>query len=264
MRTKYIVQLLEFLAQKEGQSTDRYGFLKVSEAVCKHYAQKTGASPDNEIVSQRYLYDLYRKEKEKLKAGVEVSSPRTNLIDMLADYAGYPTFVQYEKAQEKSLSNVLAACIGNWWSYVRANAGEALFKAPVKIYMDAQRNRLMMEMRSKERLFVGEVSEESSCLTAQLESGSGKKLALVFKLGNSLAIEVLQGVFSGISSAGDPIAGRELLVREPNIPYDAMQWEQLPLNDSNSDARILHYFEDYGVNCMKIKGVSSFRMGDLL
>lgn len=255
MKTKHVLNLLNLLAEKENQHPDLRGFGEMSEAICKNYP--------TELITQRYLYDLYRKTEKKLEKGVETSSPRKYHIDIIAKHLGYPSFSRYEVYQETRISPNLKSCCGNWWSYVRANAGEILFKAPVKIYMDAVNTKVIMELRSNGRIFKGEVQEESGCMTSSLDSGSGKKLALVFKLGNSTSMEVLQGVFCGISSAGDPISGRELLIKEPVLAYEEMVWIQLGFKDEKTDPRILAYFSQYGQNCIKIKGVSSFNMMDL-
>lgn len=255
MKTKHVLNLLTLLAEKEGQALDHSGFGRMSEAICADYP--------TEVISQRYLYDLYTKSKKKLKEGVENSSPRNYHIDIIAKHLGYPSISRYEARQETSFSPYLKSCCGNWWSYVRANAGEKLFKAPVRVYMDAENNKLMMELRSKGRTFKGEVHEDSGCMTTQLDSGSGKRLAMVFKLGNSTTMEVLQGVFCGISTAGDPISGRELLIRETELTFDAMEWSQLSMKDETTDYRILAYFSQYAQNCIKIKDVSSFTMTDL-
>ncbi len=263
MKTKHILSLLDKLAEKENESPDHYGFLKMSEALCQFYAKEYGAAEDNEIITRRYLYEVYGESVKRVKEGREYSRRRINLIDIIARYLGYPSFKSYVLSQEVEISAVLTSCVGNWWSYVRANAGEMIFKAPVRIYQDSVNHKVYMELRSRERVFRGEVSEESGCLTTLLESGAGKKLALIFKLGNTRTVELLQGVFCGISSAGDPISGRELLLREKEQKYEEMQWISLDLNDAAEDARILSYFSQYAQNCIKIRGVSSFNLNDL-
>ncbi|MHB1279522.1 MAG: hypothetical protein ACYC1Q_14130 [Bacteroidia bacterium] len=255
MKTKHVMNLLKLLADGENQALDHHGFQKMSEAMYKD------GSP--EVISPRYLYDLYRKTKKKLDSGIEVSSPRAYHINLIAKHLGYPSFGQYETIQETKVSPTLKACAGIWWSYVRANAGEKLFKAPVRIFIDENSNQVNMEMRTKGRVFKGLVHEDIGCLTSYLDSGNGKKLAVVFKLGNATNFELLQGVFSGISSAGDPISGREILVRETGLAFDAMHWEQVPLADEATEPRIRNYFSSYGQNCLKIKEVSSFSLSDL-
>ncbi len=255
MKTKHILNILKLLAEREHQSLDRHGFGKMSEAICKPYPA--------EVISQRYLYDLYRKSLKKIKLGVESSSPRNYQIDMIAKHLGYPSYLQFESYQETKVSPILKACTGNWWSYVRANAGEFLFKAPVRILLDESTNQVKMEMRTKGRVFKGLVHEDIGCLTSYLDSGNGKKLAVVFKLGNTPVFELLQGVFSGISSAGDPISGREILVRETELTFEDMHWKQLPLADETTEPRIRNYFSVYGQNCIKIREVSSFTLSDL-
>lgn len=255
MKTKHVYTLLTLLGEKEKQPLDHFGFGKISQAMC--------ADLDSEPISQRYLYDLYRKTNRKLAADIDSSSPRTYHIDLMVKYLGFSSFSHFASYQENKISNSLKSCIGNWWSYVRANSGELLFKAPVQIRLDDLRNRLSMELRSNGHLFYGAASEASNCLTCSLDSINGKTLALVFKLGNSSSFQLLQGVFCGISSAGDPISGREILLREEELSYEEMKWEQLSLKDEKTDPRILSYFSSYTQNCIKTKGVSSFTLTDL-
>lgn len=254
MKTRHVLRLLELLAEKENQALDRSGFGRMSEAICD--SQKTTA------VDQRYLYDWYRKVQKLLEAGVETCNPQKLHMDIIAKHLGYPAFRHYESQQDSKVSRNLASCVGNWWSYVRANSGEVVFKTPVSIQLDPVNQIVSMEFRSKSKIFKGIVSEDSSCLTTLLDSGEGKKLGLVFKIGNT-SMKVLQGVFCGISSAGEPIAGREILVRETDLSYEEMKWELLSLNDPTVDERIRTYFSEHTQNCIKIRGVSSFGWGDL-
>lgn len=249
------MSLLQALADLEKVGLEYDDFAHMSAAICKAHS--------TELVSQRYLYDLYWRTMEKLETGVEISRPRGYLIDLIAKHLGYPSFRHFVIRGETAISPSLQACMGTWWSYVRANAGERLLKAPVRIFQDENKNLVKMEMRTKGRIFKGLAHENIGCLTAYLDSGNGKKLALVFKLGNAPYFELLQGVFSGISSPGDPISGRELLLRETDLAFDDMHWEELLLTDGTTDSRIRNYFSDYGQNCIKIREVSSFTLSDL-
>lgn len=255
MKTKHVLQLLTQLGEKENQPLDHYGFGEISKAI--------NTPLDSESISQRYLYDLFRKTENKLKKDVESSSPRTFHIDLMVKHLGFSSLSHFTRHQEERISDRLKMCCGNWWSIVRANSGEQLFKAPVQIAIDSINNKVSMELRSSDRVFRGEVNETDQCLTAVLKSNNGKWFSLIFKLGNSTTYELLQGVFCGISSAGDPISGREILLREDTIAFDEMKWEQLKLEDENTDPRILNYFKSYSQNCIKTTGVSTFTLEDL-
>ena len=74
---------------------------------------------------------------------------------------------------------------------------------------------------------------------------------------------MLQGVFCGISSAGDPISGREILLREDHLDYEEMQWEQVRLDNPQTAPCIREYFKSSHQNCIKIRGVSTFTLDDL-
>lgn len=262
MKTEHLLKLLELLARKEGQSLDHYGFGKMSDALCKFYVEETGLSLDNEIITQRYLYDLYRKSVKKMKKGELNSSPRIVFVDTISKYLDYPSYQHFEASQTKNISKELESCIGNWWSYVRANSGEYIFKAPVRIAQDSG-NSITIELRSSERVFSGIIEEVGGCLTSTLISDQKKALSIILKLGNSTHIKLLKGVFSGISSGGDPIAGREVFLREENLPFKKMVWEKLAINSEEIDSRISGYFQSYEKNCIKVSGVSSFDWDDL-
>jgi hypothetical protein len=252
IKTRHVLQLVEALAKSTGQSKDRHGFTKMSEKI------------DEEVyVSPRYLDDLYRNAKKKRDAGIEdtrVSGPH---VDAIAQHLKFENFHQFTVSCEQKISPVLKSCIGNWWSYVRANSGDYVLKAPVKIYMDPILQDIRMELKGKERVFSGPIEEKAGCLSGFIESEKEKRIGLVFKLGSSQEIELLQGVFCGASSSGDPIAGREILVRAHDISYDEMAWSKHPLYEDELHEKIRKYFMDPGKNCIKIKEVSGFDFNDL-
>lgn len=85
-----------------------------------------------------------------------------------------------------------------------------------------------------------------------LDSDRNKKMLIILKGNVNKHSQVLQGVFSGISSTGDPIAGRELFIREHVLPLKDMKWQALALDDVSLDPRIRKYFENPKDNCIKI------------
>lgn len=249
--TRDVLRLVEQLAEKTGQILDYAGFGKMSDLI------------DAEHITQRYLDDLYRDMKKNEQAGKLKTGKRTYYLDPVASYLGYKNFSQFVLSLNTAKSAALMSCAGNWWSYVRDNSGNGLLKAPVKIFLDENRQQMRMELKGSERNFFGEVEDKGGCLSGFLVSGTDKKIGLMFRLGNTRNMEVLQGVFCGISSSGDPIAGRELLVREKHREYSMMQWSRHTLHDEEIDHNIRKYFADHALNCLKVKEIKGFDLASL-
>jgi hypothetical protein len=251
MKTSHILRLLEELAERHAQSLDRYGFRVMSEAI-----------DDKSDISARYLDDLYRNMRKKGQDGKLYARPSGHLLDIIAKHLGFVSFKKFSDFHEKPVSNVLLACTGNWWSYVRSGSTKDILKAPVKIFSDSSRQSMRLELRGSERIFSGKIEERGGCLSGFLESGTNKRIGLVFKLGETLRIELLQGVFCGTSSSGNPIAGKEILVRESRLEYEKMLWSRHAFNDTRIDKNIRDYFSDTR-DCISIKEVKGFEVKDL-
>lgn len=250
VNTKHVLRLIEELAETLEQPMDYKGFGLMSDVL-------------DDSISQRYLDDLYRDVRRKIANEIEFTRKSRIRLDLIAQYLKYKNFNQFSLSYNKRFSDLLSACIGNWWSYVRANTGEFILKAPARIFQDDNKQKILMELRGGERTFVGELIERGGCMTGFLDSGTEKRLCLVFKLGNSRQIRVAQGIFTGISTSGNPIGGRELLVRELNVEYQYMQWGKYTINDDRIDSRILSYFSSPEKNCIQIASVGGFELDDL-
>lgn len=249
--TKHVLRLIEELAESLEQPMDYKGFGLMSDVL-------------DDSISQRYLDDLYRDVRRKISNEIDFTRKSRIRLDLIAQYLRYKNFNQFSLSCNKKFSDLLSACIGNWWSYVRANTGEFILKAPARIYQDDNGQKILMELRGDERTFVGELIEWGGCMTGFLDSGTEKRLCLVFKLGNSRQIRVAQGIFSGISTSGNPIGGRELLVRELNIDYEYMKWGRYAMNDERIDNRILSYFSNPEKNCLQISSVGGFDLDNII
>jgi hypothetical protein len=201
LKTDHVLRLIELLSERTGHPLDFYGFRQMSERM------DTKAD-----ISPRYLDDLYRSMTKKSVKGIKTNRVSRFHLDSVASYMGFKNFQEFSNSINISLSPIVLSCTGNWWSYVRANSDKYIFRAPVRIFLDKSRQSIRLELKGKERMFSGKIEEKGSCISGFLESGTDKRIGLVFKLGNSQQIELLQGVFCGISSSGDPIAGREILV----------------------------------------------------
>ena len=122
-------------------------------------------------------------------------------------------------------------------------------------------------MKGPNRTFTGNLKYEGNCLCCHLVSQQDKDLHLVFYAGLEQNPRVIQGVFSGISSAGDPIAGREVLVRQDekfNMLQNFRRPIQEMLESKSAEAQIIAmYFKNPEHNILKAGKASTFSIGDL-
>lgn len=244
-KTIHVKALIEALAKKTGQPLEHSGYGHMSEMI------------DGKIqISQKYLGDVYREVNRKLENNVTKTKNSRVQMDAIAKYLGYKNFDHFAQTQDFNLSPVMNACLGNWWSYALSNNGQYIYQAPVSIYVNESPVELIMELKGSERLFKGSLSDDGTCLSGFLDSSKGKKIGLVFRLCNSVQIEMLQGVFCGMSSAGEPIAGKELLVRETELNFKEMKWSKHRLNDQSVHENIRNYFKHKESNVMKIQNIA--------
>ncbi len=248
----HVKALIEQLAEVTDQSLDYYGFGRMCEAI-----------PQDKI-SQKYLDDLYRNMRNKLHSGITLVRPSRHHLDIIASYLGFKNFEQFSISCQKKVPEILKACLGTWWSYVRANSGDFILRAPVKIYMDEQTQNIHMILHGNENKFQGSIELKGTCLFAYIKSGADKQFVITLKLGVSKNISVLKGVFCGISSSGIPIAGREVFIKETSNSFNGMKWQRFTIDDNRLDPAIRHYFSEHATNCLKISEPSFFDMNDLL
>jgi hypothetical protein len=237
------------------QSLDSRGFHKMSDYIGK----KTG----NHSIDNRYLYETYTRLNKNIKEGKKEVKIYVEKLDIISKALGYERFLHFTETILSPVDKQLAGCIGTWWSIVRANNGQYILKAPVKLSMKKDQSGILIELQGGQRVFNGTVTLRAGNIFCELDTGIDKKLYIVMKVGTSAHPRLLQGTFSGISTAGDPIAGRELFLREEKLKFEEMKWSKLDVDNNTLDSRINHYFSDYEKNCIKINNVSTFSMTDL-
>ncbi len=251
---EFVKQLIEELADKTNESLDNRGF----EVMSDYIEDKVKTD-----ISKRYLSEAYLSVCQNIKKGVKEVRVYNHKMDSISKAIGYKSFKAFIQARFKPLDPSLIGCLGQWWSIVRANNGAYLLKAPVRIFMNDSKTEILIELQGGQRSFKGKVILRAGNIFCELDTGKDKKLYIVMKVGTSEKPLLLQGTFAGISSAGDPIAGRELFVRENNVAFEKMKWEKLPVGKNTLDERINKYFATYEGNCLKIGWVSTFSKSDL-
>lgn len=257
VRTAVVELLIEKLAGKCRVSTNYSGFRAIYEFI------------DNDEISLKYIDDTWRKVKEaKKKRSEKMGSSRDKLEIMVKALDRKLSLHRFEMLMEEPLHEMLEHCIGNWWSMVRANVGKYIFKAPVRIYKEPDTGEILVKLKGRRHDFIGNIIVRAGCLFLELDSKADKtadkkKLYIVLKGSNIEGPEILQGTYVGISSAGDPIGGRELFMKENNLSFSDMKWQRLVLNNNTEDERINQYFDDKSHPIIGIKKVSAYDLSDL-
>ena len=259
-----IEKALKKSAEKGQLTYDRFGLEKLRDKINEELPD------DFKQLGKRYLYDtvFLAIQNGKKKESRKVSLNRS-CLDSIVYYLGYKDIDHYRQAQVPMISKEIFPIEGNWYSVVRCNSGlPQLLLSPVRI-MANNNNVPTIELRGPHRHYSGNINWAGGCINSLLTSNDNiKSIHLCFKIGLSKKPKIILGVFSGISSGGDPIAGKEILMKSEE-EFSAMQNYIIPLSDEPSakyswiPKPIFKYFEDYNKCYFKIGHASTFDLNDL-
>ncbi|MEO5644261.1 MAG: hypothetical protein ABIQ40_04790 [Bacteroidia bacterium] len=213
-----------------------------------------------------YLYKRVYQEVKKMKDEYSEISLNSNYIEHIAKYLTYTNYDQFKKMQSQPFYSALENCLGAWYSYVRCNSGEEqILISPVLIFKEGR--EIFLQLKGPRRMFTGRLKLEGTCVYCLLESKEDKNLHLVFKFGSATKPDVLQGVFSGMSAAGDPIAGREILIRQKEkygvLKNDRRPMKQMLESKLEDEKIIANYFKERMHCTLKGGRASTFKIDDL-
>jgi hypothetical protein len=258
-RSADIMDLLERVAKKAGRPLTSTQLTKIQDEM-----KKVCGEP---FFGDKYLYKyLFLPARKMERNGGGILTLSDEYIEIIARYAEFEDYSKFLEKKDQKLPDELLSCVGVWYSYVRCNSGDMdVLASPVSIYQKA--NEIVVEMQGSSRSFKGEIRMERDCLYCSLKSGKGKNIHFVLKIGVALIPKVLQGVFSGVSSAGDPIAGREVLVRQ-ELDFDKLKHKRLKIstliNSNNEEEKLIgEYFSDKQQNILKAGTASTYELNDL-
>ncbi len=255
-----IISLLDAMAAEAGYKLLNANYPLIHEKMKEWRGKKS-------FFAEEYLYKkvLLRARNAEDKGG-GILILKDEYVEIIAEYAGFESYSDFLQQKVRTISPMLENCEGKWYSYVRCNSGDMfVLISPVQIYQ--QKKQMCVEMKGPSRTFKGELRIEGSCIHTLVESGEGKSIHIVLKIGISKHPRVLQGIFSGMSSGGDPIAGRELFVRQP-IGIDSLEPKKIKisslLNSPDEEERMIGiYFSDMPGNILKGGPASTFELSDL-
>ncbi|MBI3220814.1 MAG: hypothetical protein HYZ44_14965 [Bacteroidetes bacterium] len=253
VKTKHIEFLLEALSEKTGQPFDKTGFAEMTEQIGS--------------IGERYLYEnLHLAKKNAMAEGQAVLNLQQAKLDLIAKFLGYKNYRLFAEHLDNPVDKVLLGLIGTYYSYVRKNEKVGtLFRSPVSITND--QGKISMNLKGPKWNFKGEVVLKNGCLFILLKSDGGKMIHHVYKIGVRESPNLLQGIFSGVSTAFDPIGGRAILVRSES-EWTALTNAELRVADLKKSRKILNqrlaaYFSSYEKNNLSINKIVSFSVEDL-
>jgi len=250
VKIKHLRVMLEELCKKADQPNDLKGLQIIAEEIG---------------LKDLYLYKIQNRIEKKRNDQEELKF-HGKLLDKIAKFLKFKNFRTFVDGLERGLESQLISCEGSYYSYVRRNAVVGvLFRSPVRIWTEV--NNVRFELRGPSLVYQGTIQLRHGCLFIQMESKEGKAFYHVYKIGKRESPKVLQGTFSGVSTAFDPIGGRAILMRVDE-PYNSLENAALKITDikkskSLNERRLADYFKDYANNNVSPNKSYSFDLSDL-
>lgn len=219
-------------------------------------------------LKEKYLYEyIYRKKEKARKAGEAEISVQSSRLDLMVQYLGFQHYAAFVRSLEQPTDPVLQGLIGNYYSYVRRNDDKGyLLRSPVRVFQDD--HQLVFELHGPSWIYRGELKLVQGCVFVLLvAAGGGKMIHHVYRIGNREKPDVLQGIFSGVSTSFEPIGGRTVLVRvaeEFSLLTNAEATvEAFKSSAFDFEQAVAHYLKDYAANNLRIQRVTTYRTDDL-
>jgi hypothetical protein len=249
----HIDHLLDSLSDKTKQPLDNRGFLEISEHI--------------DGISKKYLYEnLYREKEKAKKKGQSRINLQPSKLDILSKFLGYKNYRTFVEQLDKPIDKILMELVGVYYSYVRRSDGEGvLFRSPIEI---AEKDgKIWFKLKGPKWNYTGIVELENGCLFILLRAEGGKMIHHVYKIGTREKPTVLQGIFSGVSTAFDPIGGRAILIRS-EVEFSQLKNAELRITDLKKskviyERKLAEFFSDSENNNLTINRVVTFGIDDL-
>ena len=260
-----VKMLLNHSVKKAGKTPDRIGLLEATEVINK-------SLPNGyKKLGSRYLYDtVFLSVKRAQDQQDSTINLEQSLLDSLAAYLDFHGVDEFRSIQQPLVPQEAHAIEGNWYSVVRCNSGkDSVLVSPVMI--ETVNATTFLELSGPHRIYKGKISWTAGSFSSFLVSTDGVKVIhLAFKVGVAKQPIILSGVFSGISSSGIPVAGKELLVRSSE-EYTEMKNRRVNIKKIKATeseglitAGIAKYFADFERSYIKVDSASTFDADDLI
>ena len=251
IKVRHLHRLLLLLSEKSQEPLDRAGLRNMASEI--------------EGVSEDYLYKKIYFEIRNLDKEDSLSL-RDAQLNSVARYLGYRNIGLLVAAFESPADEQLKSLEGNYYIYVRQNSTKGLiFQSPVEIR--ESEGRFMLRLKGPSWTYEGDLKIKHGCLFVLLASPEYKSFYHIYKIGTRRDPRVIQGIFSGVSTAFDPIGGRAVLlkVKAPfsTLKNQAFTQQEMERSSLPEDRILSRYFSDYARNNLSINKVVSFEIEDL-
>lgn len=251
VKVEHLQRLLQALSQKTR--------LELSVKDLQTISDEVGYRNSNYLYKKIYI-PIQKKRRN------ETIGLHTSLLDKAAQYLKYKDFRDFTEHANQGDPQVMSL-IGNYYCYVRRNSKEGyILQSPVKIEQRKD-GKIEFLLQGPAYTFKGEVHSKHGCIFVLMHADGGKLFHHIYKIGERHRPFVLQGVFSGVSTAFDPIGGRTVLVRmeEPYVSLKNASLSVSALRKSKSpvEKRLALYFRDYANNNIAPNRSSTFGVDDL-
>jgi len=251
IKVRHLHRILLKLSEKTNEPLDRAGL--------RNMALEIGG------ISEDYLYKKIFYEIKNLANDFEMSL-RDAQLNSVARFLGHHNITTLLAEFDNPANEQLASLIGNYYVYVRQNSNKGLiFQSPAEIReLDG---RFILRLIGPSWTYEGDVKIRHGCLFILLSSPESKSFYHIYKIGTRREPKVIQGIFSGVSTAFDPIGGRAVLIRVAQqlneMKNHAFTREEMNASPFSEGKILANYFRDYSRNNLSINKVVSFDVEDL-
>lgn len=251
IKVRHLRRMLFLLSEKTREPLDRAGL--------RNMAAEIGGIGDD------YLYKKIFYEIRNLDEEHDLSL-RDAQLNSVARFLGYKNILALLAAFETPADEQLKSLVGTYYIYIRQNSGKGLvFQSPVQV--QESEGKFFLKLKGPSWTYEGELSIRHGCLFVLLISAEYKSFYHIYKIGTRRQPKVIQGIFSGVSTAFDPIGGRSVLIRVDKpfeiLTNQAFTPEQLASSDRPEAKTLATYFREYSKNNLSINKVVSFGLEDL-
>jgi len=251
IKVRHLQRMLSLLSEKTHEPIDRSGL--------RNMAAEIGG------IGEDYLYKKIYYELWDLVDDDELSL-RDAQLNSIARFLGYKNISALVASLELPLDEQLQSLIGCYYIYMRQNSSKGLvFQSPVEIRVVG--SRFSLTLQGPTWTYEGDLKIRHGCLFILMVSPEDKSFYHIYKIGTRRNPHVIQGIFSGVSTAFDPIGGRAVLLRVEQsfaeLKNHAFSLDELQHSTQPEHRMLAGYFREYSRNNLSINKVVSFGLEDL-
>ena len=251
IKVRHLDRLLYLLSEKAKEPLDRAGLRNMADAI-------GGIGED--YLYKKIFYEIRNREKD------EELSLRDAQLNSIARYLGQKNILTLVAALDVPADERLQSLVGSYYIFVRQNSAKGqIFQSPAEI--KTLEGRYILRLKGPSWTYEGDLQIKHGCLFVLLVSPESKSFYHIYKIGTRREPKVIQGIFSGVSTAFDPIGGRAVLLRvdQPfsSLTNQAFRFEELIQSPCLENQKLALYFKDYSKNNLSINKVVSFGIEDL-